>query len=126
MILPSKELFEKVTSIKLGIQTSWNDQFEEYIWLGEGEYSNLIYYGVKGLKSKTINIYEFEHKCKEWALDNGLLEYKILSYSDDKRFISVEYILHKNQIIPDYGIYRTDILESFINLCQLIIDKKER
>jgi hypothetical protein len=67
----SKELFTAVTGINLGTQESFRDQFEEKVWVGTGEYSNTIYYGVQGIKTTHINIYEFANKCKKWAFKNG-------------------------------------------------------
>jgi hypothetical protein len=64
------------------------------------------------------------HKCKEWALDNNLLEYKILSYSENKRFVSIKYIF-KNHVIEDFGIYKTDINKSLFKLCEYILDTKD-
>lgn len=83
----------------------------------------------KGYKSDgqviavNMNIHEFVYLCKEWMLNNGMLHYRLLSYSEDKRFISIEYKF-KNYTIQDYGIHRSDRYKSLFNACQWILSNK--
>lgn len=72
MTLPSKELLSEVLGVfeVIDIEEDYNELIIEYFETQDDVELNED--GVGGSTDKTINIYEFAHKCKEWASKHGV------------------------------------------------------
>lgn len=80
----------------------------------------IIKYSYKYLGYAEINIFELEHKCKEWAIDNG---YYLTIYND-----RIDVVLQKSckmvENITD-GSLKYDPMLVF-KACQWILDNKDK
>lgn len=82
---------------------------------------NYILFADEGECMFEVNIYEFAHKCKDWALVRG---YKIQSQinKDNKGH---SHITKKNDDDWAKGFFENTEFEAIIKACEFILIKKE-
>lgn len=82
-------------------------------------HSNDIIYEAFG-KSE-INIYEFAHKCKEWAFDKG---YSIISWQNTKSVYFADIRQNGNMIVQCEKADSEP--EAIFQTCQWVLDNKDK
>jgi hypothetical protein len=90
-----------------------SEVLKEPIQQVEINYGDIIY--SYSCEAGRINIYEFAHKCKQWAKNHGYLLYSVPDLCIVKTF-NLEHCV-------DFGL-DTEI-ESIFRACQWILDNKE-